>query len=80
MLFRSKSYNSLAAVWGLEPYLLDFNGQSYELLARADDILIERGLAKRGETIVAMAGRIPAQPGLSSMMKLHSVGEMEAAG
>ncbi len=75
-----KSYNSLAAVWGLEPYLLDFNGQSYELLAHADDILIERGLAKRGETIVAMAGRIPAQPGLSSMMKLHSVGEMEAAG
>lgn len=75
-----KTYNSLAAVWGLEPYLLDFNGQSYELLARADDTLIERGLAKRGETIVAMAGRIPAQPGLSSMMKLHSVGEIEAAG
>jgi pyruvate kinase len=72
-----KTYNSLAAVWGLEVSLLDFDGHSYELLARADDLLLGRGLAIHGETIVAMAGRIPAQPSLSSMMKLHSVGEIE---
>ncbi|MDX2039996.1 MAG: pyruvate kinase [Acidobacteriota bacterium] len=75
-----KTYNSLAAVWGLEASLLDFEGHSYELLARADELLIKRGLAVRGETIVAMAGRIPEQPSLSSMMKLHSVGEIEAVG
>ena len=75
-----KTYNSLAAVWGIEASLLDFDGHSYELLARADETLIQRNLAVRGETIVAMAGRIPEQPSLSSMMKLHSVGEIETAG
>jgi pyruvate kinase len=70
----------LAAVWGIEPYLLDFDGRSSELLARADEVLLKQGLAARGETIVAMAGRVPNQPSLSSMMKLHSVGELEAVG
>lgn len=73
-----KTRNSLAAVWGLEPYLLDFDGHNNELLARADETLIQGNLAVRGETIVAMAGRIPEQPSLSSMMKLHSVGGIEA--
>ena len=74
-----RSHNSLAAVWGIEPHLLDFAGDSSDLLARADETLIKFGMAARGETIVAMAGRIPNQPSLSSMMKLHSVGEIEAA-
>lgn len=70
--------NSLAAVWGIEPYLLDFSGRSQELLARADETLLASGLVRRGEIIVEMAGRIPGQPGLSSSMKLHRVGEIEA--
>jgi len=36
-----------------------------------------KGLVNRGETVVVMAGRIPEQPSLSSMMKLHRVGEAE---
>jgi len=75
-----RTYNALAAVWGIEPHLLDFEGHGSDLLARADEALIKLGLAKRGETIVAMAGRIPNQPSLSSMMKLHVVGEIEAEG
>ena len=49
-----------------------------ELLARADEMLVKQGLVKKGETIIAMAGRIPEQPTLSSIMKLHCVGEIEA--
>jgi len=75
-----QSYSALAAVWGIEPYLLDFNGRSSEMLARADETLLKQQLIKRGGTIVAMAGRIPGQPSLSSMMKLHVVGEIESAG
>lgn len=76
----TRSYNALAAVWGIEPHLLDFEGDSSNLLARADEALIKLGLAIRGEMVVAMAGRIPTQPSLSSMMKLHAVGEIEAEG
>jgi pyruvate kinase len=75
-----QTYRALAAVWGLYPHRLDFNGRSSELLARADEALITRGLVSRGETVVAMAGRIPEQPSLSSMMKLHRIGEIEVGG
>ncbi len=75
-----RAYSALAAVWGIEPHLLDFEGDSADLLARADEVLIRLGMVSRGETIVAMAGRIPNQPSLSSMMKLHVIGEIEAVG
>src|SRR6266508_3537062 len=57
-----RTYSALAAVWGVDPYMLGFDGRGKELLSR-------------GETIVVMAGRIPEQPSLSSMMKLRRVGE-----
>ena len=75
-----KTYSSLAAAWGIEPHLLDFNGRSSELLARADDALVRHGIVNRGEIVVAMAGRIPEQPSLSSIMKLHRVGEIDPTG
>ena len=73
-----KTRNSLSAIWGLEPRLLDFNCLSYELLAQADEELLRCGAVQKGQTIIAMAGRLPEQPSLSSMMKLHKVGEIEA--
>jgi pyruvate kinase len=69
---------ALSAVWGLEPHLLDFSGRGFELLARADEMMLHQGLVKKGEAIIVMAGRIPEQPTLSSIMKLHRVGEVEA--
>jgi pyruvate kinase len=71
---------ALSLIWGVEPYLLDFGGRGYELLARADEALARQGLVKKGETVIAMAGRIPEQPSFSSIMKLHRVGEIEAPG
>lgn len=70
----ARTCNVLAAVWGLEPYVLDFSGRSAELLARADELLMNKRIVKPSQTIIAMAGRIPEQSGLSSMMKLHKVG------
>ncbi len=74
---QERSRNSLSAVWGLEPRLLDFNCRGYELLARADEELMRLGLVQHGQMVIAMAGRLPDQPGLSSMIKLHKVGELE---
>ena len=72
-----RSRNALSAVWGLEPHLLEFDCRGYELLARADEELIRLGFAQHGQMVIAMAGRLPEQPSLSSMMKLHKVGELE---
>jgi pyruvate kinase len=75
-----RAYSALAAVWGIEPHLLDFSGRSSELLERATQTLMHEGVVHQGETIVLMAGRLPEQPSLSSMMKLHRVGDIEATG
>ncbi len=75
-----RSRNALAAVWGIEPHLLNFDGDNADLLARADEALIRLGLAAPGETVVVMAGRIPNRQSLSSIMKLHQVGQTETAG
>ena len=72
-----KTYNTLAAIWGLEPLLVEFTGRSSQVLARADEAMLSAGLVSQGEMTVAMAGRIPEQPALSSAMKLHKVGEIE---
>ena len=75
-----RTYSALAAVWGIEPHMLNFDGRSSELLERANQALTREGLVNRGETVVVMAGRLPEQPSLSSMMKLHRVGEIESSG
>jgi pyruvate kinase len=75
-----RAYSALAAVWGIEPRLLNFDGRSFELLERANQALMREGLVNQGEMIIVMAGRLPEQPSLSSMMKLHRVGEVELAG
>src|SRR5215470_440535 len=75
-----QTYSALAAVWGIEPYMLGFDGRGSELLERADRAMMDKELVSRGETIVVMAGRIPEQPSLSSMMKLRRVGESLAEG
>lgn len=69
-----RTRRALSAVWGIEPYLLDFSGRGADLLGRAEESLLDAGLAEKGEVVIAMAGRIPEQPSLSSMMKLHRVG------
>ncbi len=75
-----RAYDALAAVWGIEPHLLDFSGRSSELIERANQSLMREGLVTQGEMIIIMAGRLPEQPSLSSMMKLHRVGESDSAG
>jgi len=69
--------NRLAAIWGVEPFLLDFSGRAYELLRRLDSRLEREQLLRTGELTVVMAGRVPEQPGLSSQMKMHRLGEFD---
>jgi hypothetical protein len=62
-------------VWGIEPYRVDFGWSSDALLAQGDRALLEHGTAACGETVVVMAGRLARMP-VSSMMKLHRVGDL----
>lgn len=68
-------YRQLAAVWGVEPYMVSFSYTSDELLALGDRALIEFGIATRGTPVVLITGHIPGTAA-SSMIKLHRVGDM----
>jgi pyruvate kinase len=74
-----RTRSSLAAVWGIEPYLIDFSGRSVEFTMRADNALVELGLVEPGERVIVMAGEIPEQPSISSMMRLHRMGSINRA-
>jgi pyruvate kinase len=71
-----RTRSSLAAVWGIEPYLIDFSGRTVEFTMRADNALVELGLVEPGERVIVMAGEIPEQPSISSMMRLHRMGSI----
>lgn len=68
------TYRRLALVWGVEPHQCEFSLRSDELITSCDRKLMSEGIASRGEVVVLMAGRLSGL-GLSSMMKLHRVGE-----
>jgi pyruvate kinase len=66
----------LAVTWGVEAYWLG-TSESAEggLLPLADRTLLDNKLAKQGETVVVMAGRL-SDAVLSLSMKIHTVGEL----
>lgn len=71
-----RTHCQLAASWGVEPYMLkDCSADAEDLLARTDFALMERGLARRGENVVVMAGRLKDLT-ISLSMKLHRVGDL----
>ncbi len=73
---RKQSYAQLAVTWGVEPYMLRANPvEKKSLLAEADQILLKRGLAARGEGVVVMAGKLD-DPIISLSMKLHRAGNL----
>lgn len=72
-----ETYRRLAAVWGVESFLLPSTEQSDQLLTIADKRLVELELAVEGETVVMVLGNISGVP-ISNMVKLHRVGDVLA--
>jgi pyruvate kinase len=65
-----KTYNQLALVWGVIPILCS-RGSSYdEMLARARDAAVARGLARPGQRVVLTAGLPLHTPGSTNTMRV----------
>lgn len=70
-----ESYGQLAITWGVEPYPLEnFSPVSDQMLACGDRTLLRYNLARAGERVIVMAGRMP-DIAISTSMKVHVVGE-----
>jgi pyruvate kinase len=65
--------NELALIWGVESLLTPPADSTEEMLKSGEKTLLEAGVAKQGEMIVVMAGRLSGL-GLSSSVTLFTVG------
>lgn len=68
---RPETQRQLAIVWGITACVIEFAESSNELVRRADQALIEHGLASEGEEVILMAGRLEGR--LARAMKVHRV-------
>jgi pyruvate kinase len=64
--------NELALIWGVEPILTTKANSTEEMLRVGEQKLLEVGVVSKGETIVAMAGRLSGL-GLSSSVTILTV-------
>ena len=68
--------NELALIWSIEPLLHPLCDNTEDMVRTGEQALLEAGIAKDGELVVLMAGKLSGL-GLSGTMKLHSIGETE---
>ncbi|MCG8364722.1 MAG: pyruvate kinase, partial [Pseudanabaenales cyanobacterium] len=69
-----KVYHRLNLIWGVRPILLDCQVESFEeMIKQAQNLLMQRGLATPGDTILIMGG-IPTQtPRGTNFLKIHRI-------
>ena len=61
----------LTLLWGVRPVLLDRFGTTDGMIQRAEQRLLEMGLAGPGDTVVYVAGGSTNTPGGTDMLKIH---------
>ncbi len=66
-------YRQLALVWGVIPFLTKEIPRYQAMLDAARGSIVERGLAKAGDRVVAMAGVPFDVPGKTNMIKVEEV-------
>ena len=64
----------MAVLWGVTPMALPRRSSTDEMIEAAERILLERGLAARGERLAMAAGVPPNQDAATNLLKLHTLG------
>jgi pyruvate kinase len=71
---RPECARRLAIVWGVRAFVVDEVSTVEDLTRMIDRVLLERMLARAGDTVVVTAGTPLGRPGTTNMMKIHEVG------
>jgi len=66
----------LSIQYGVVPILAPDVASTDEMLKLSDDLLVERGALKTGDSVVFVAGQPIGRPGTTNLMKLHRIGEL----
>jgi pyruvate kinase len=73
---RPETLRRMAVLWGVTPVALPRRTSTDAMIRAADQILLERGLAARGDRVAMAAGVPPNQELATNLLKLHVVGEV----
>ncbi len=68
------SYRRMAAYGGVTPMMFEREESTDEMFMRAEERLLDLGIARPGEGVVMVAGIPPNQQATTNIMKLHEVG------
>lgn len=68
------TYNRLALSWGVQPFIVPVVTTTDEMVKQVDTMLIESETAKKGETVLIVAGSPPGIPGSTNAMRVHVIG------
>lgn len=72
---RPDTLRRMAILWGVTPVSMPRLSSTDEMIAAAERILLERGLASPGDRVAMAAGVPPNQDASTNLLKLHTVGE-----
>ncbi len=70
-----RTLGRLALVWGVQAMLVGKYESTDEMLAMAEQAVVDKGLLKDGDMVVVTAGIPVGNPGQSNLLKVHIVGQ-----
>jgi pyruvate kinase len=69
-----KTLRLLSILFGIQPVMMEKPFSSYEFMTRADQILIDMGMAKKGDMAIYVSREPLEQVGLTNQVNLHYIG------
>ena len=69
--FSERQQRSLALVWGVQPYVIEKPASTDEMFKLANDIVLEKGFAEKGELLILTAGLKVGETGSTNMLKVQ---------
>ncbi len=66
----------LALLWGVEPHLVWMVKTTDDMVRQVDSALVQRGVCRRGDLVIVVAGTPPATPGATNTIRVHHIGDV----
>jgi pyruvate kinase len=70
--YNDETYRRLCLWWGVVPIKSEFAANTDEMIVRGEALLKERGVAKKGDTILMLAGQSHTA-GATNMLRVHVI-------
>lgn len=72
LTYNEQTYRQLALWWGVTPVLTDYAPTTDEMMARGEELLKRKGLARTGDVVLMMAGHSHTR-GATNMLRVHTI-------